>query len=263
MNVYVPSRSRTERSLTLEALSFGKVPGARVWLAVPAGQAGAYGPLAARHGVQILPCPKLGIAATRHAIGLHAAKCGDAKFVMFDDDLRWFRRKSFEDKTLYRLTEGQMLTMLNITERGLNHYAHLAISPRQNNNQLPMPYVENRRPIRALGYQTAVFLKAKHGRVAIMEDFDVTLQLMRLGYKNCLITKYSQDQRQTQNPGGCSDYRTHELHQQNVRKLADLHKGFITLKEKNNITGGEFGKRMEALIYWKRAWLSSQGNPLL
>ena len=262
MDVYIPSRSRFERSLTLEALEFGNVPAPRLWLAVPAAQAGSYGPLAARYGARLLPCPRPGIAATRQHIGQHAASQGKDRFLMLDDDLRFFYRKS-DGVRLYKCVPKHMMLMLRDIASGLTHYHHLAISARQGNNQLKFPYVTNKRPLRALAYRTETFLKAEHGRVAIMEDFDVTLQLMKMGYANCVITKYAQDQQQTQLPGGCSDYRTHELHEENVRKMERMHRPFVKLVEKQNKTGGEFGKRMEAVIYWLKAWESSQKEDLL
>lgn len=262
MHVYVPSRSRAARSLTMEALAFGRVDRSRIWLAVPDDQATTYEPMAERYGVNILPCPKPGIAATRQHCGEHADQSCCDKFIMLDDDLRWFYRQE-NSVRLHKFEPKHMNQMLGNVERALDRYAHCAISARQGNNQLKYPYVENKRPLRALAYQTEVFLTARHGRVAIMEDFDVTLQLMKRGYKNLIITKYAQDQQQTQLPGGCSDYRTHALHEANVLRMARLHHPFVKVVEKDNKTGGEFGKRKEAIIYWDKAWKSSQQpNPL-
>jgi len=246
MPVYVPSRSRSERSLTLEALD-GTWPTA---LVVPQAQARAYAALGKRHRVPVLACPVQGIARTRQWIGEH---CRTSKFLMLDDDLRFYKRTS-EEVRLWKFEDGDMRDMLEYVSELLTKFAHVAIGAREGNNRMELPYVRCSRPLRALAYRKEPFLKCEHGRTAIMEDFDITLQLFAMGYQNAVITRYAQDQPQTQAPGGCSDYRTHKLHEANVRRMAKMHNGFVKTRTKENKTGGEFGKRLELTIYWQRAW---------
>jgi len=256
LQVYIPSRSRFDRSLTLEALQGVNWP--EVYLVVPLKQVPQYKALAARMKVKLLGCAKDGISLTRQFIGQHARD----KFLMLDDDLRFFHRPRFisapqgnvpnEKAQLFKNDPTQMRQMLIMVEKRLDSYVHVAISARQGNNQLPWPMEVNNRPLRALAYRKAAFLGCKHGRTQIMEDFDVTLQLIGKGHSNAIITCFAQDQQQTQLPGGCSDYRTHELHETNVKKLAQLHAPFVTVRSKSNKTGGEFGTRTEATIYWKK-----------
>lgn len=256
LQVFVPSRSRPERSLTLEALE-GKWP--YVALVVPAAQATQYKALAARHGAKLLACPVDGIARTRQWIGQQAK----GRFIMLDDDLRFYARNSFEDVALHMFNRRNMADMLTFVSRLLDYYAHVAISARGGNNQLKgFPYVTNKRPLRALAYRKKEFLSVQHGRVQIMEDFDVTLQLIAKGYENAVIVQYAQDQPVTQAPGGCSDYRTHALHEINVRRMAKLHPGIVKLRDKQNKTGGEFGSRLEATIYWEKAYAQAMEDIL-
>jgi hypothetical protein len=245
LEVFVPSRSRWERSLTLEALQ-GKWD--RVALVVPAAQVAKYRPLATRHGVRLLPCPAQGIAGTRQWIG----RMAKGHFIMLDDDLRFYTRAK-EGVALFQFGKHDMSAMLIYVHRLLDLYAHVAISAREGNNRLDYPWVTNSRPLRALAYRKGPFIECEHGRVAIMEDFDVTLQLLKMGYRNCILTAYAQDQPGTQAPGGCSDYRTHALHEANVRKMHKLHGDLVKLRQKENKTGGEFGTRLEATIYWEKA----------
>lgn len=268
MKIYIPSRSRFQRSLTLNALA---PPGEKAaWprediaLVVPQRQVAQYAALAERHGVQVLPCPVNGIAATRKFIGEHTPH---DHFLMLDDDLRFFYRPIFlvaerdedegllnEKARLYKNPVEMTTAMLNRIDALLHRYAHVAISAREGNQNLPYPLEECNRPLRALAYRKGPFLQCEHGRVAIMEDFDVTLQLMKMGYKNAIITDFAQDQIATQMEGGCSDYRTHALHQKNVLKMVELHTPFVVPREKENKGGGEFGKRTEATIYWKKMY---------
>lgn len=272
LEVFIPSRSRWDRARghpTLEALK-GKWD--KVALVVPAKQAARYKPLAAHYGVRLLACPYDGIAHTRRFIGEKARD----RFIMLDDDLRFYRRKSVDDWHLYAFNKGDMVGMLVLVARLLDLYAHVCVGPRQFNRKYSTavppsgatvephkyPWYVIGRPLRALAYRKREFLKCEHGRVTIMEDFDVTLQLLRMGYQNVIITQYAQDQYVTGEPGGCSDYRDHKVHADNVHKLAKLHAGFVKLVEKQNKAvklqaARDFGKRVEAMIFWDKAWRNS------
>lgn len=259
MPIYIPSRSRHHRSLTLEALDGTGWPRA---LVVPAAQAGAYRPLARDHGARLLPCPAKGIAATRQWIGEH---CKTDRFLMLDDDLRFYYRVMTlpQETRLWKCEPANMKMMLYAVQGMLTKFAHVAISAREGNNRMELPFVRCSRPLRALAYRKEPFLECEHGRVDIMEDFDVTLQLLGMGYQNAVITAWAQDQIQTQTAGGCSDYRTHKLHEASVKRMYKLHgKEFISLRQKENKTGGEFGKRLEATIYWQKRWQAAMEDIL-
>lgn len=237
-------------------------------LVVPASQAKSYLAMPNRGSIPVLACPVNGIAKTRQWIGQQAGP----KFLMLDDDLRFFYRPAIRPASdplpgaglpniapprLYRSEPEHITQTFACIDKALDIYAHAAISARDGNNTLPYPVALCRRPLRALAYQRKHFLACEHGRVDVMEDFDITLQLLRRGFQNYVTTAYSQDQYKTQLPGGVSDYRTHELHEASVRKMAEMHSEFITLKWKENLHGGEFGRRLEAIIYWQKAWKSS------
>lgn len=253
MDVFVVSRSRFSKSDTLERL--GKFASG-VTLVVPIRQVTAYGSLASRYGCKLVGCLHDGIARTRQFCG-KLSKSG--KMLMLDDDLKFYCRVSKDDWHLkYPKDLGRSVgDMLLAVEAALDDYAHVAISAREGNNRLPYEGVECSRPLRALAYQTSKFLELEHGRVQIMEDFDVTMQLLRKGYKNLVIASWAQGQIQTQMEGGCSDYRTLELHDRNVRAFAELHHPFVRLRSKANRSGGAFGTRTEATIYWQKAYQSS------
>lgn len=263
MQIYIPSRSRFNESKTLDRLKLnGVLPSKDVFMVVPTKQVKDYKAITQRYGAQLVGCPVTGIARTRQWIGQQA----EGKFIMLDDDLRFFfRPETLEDGSpndkakLRPIVEmpGGLVQTFALVEQKLDEYAHVAIGSREGNNQLPLPWVFNRRPLRALAYRRKEFLACVHNRVAIMEDFDVTLQLMRKGYANLVTTCFAQDHTMTQMPGGCSDYRTHELHAENVVKLAKLHDPFVKLTWKENKFGGEFAKRQECIIYWKKAYESA------
>jgi hypothetical protein len=159
--------------------------------------------------------------------------------------------------------------MLDCVEAALEQYAHVGISAREGNNRLDrqvrvgeyagldtdiVTAQECTRTLRALAYQTAEFLKCEHGRVDVMEDFDVNLQLLERGLPNLNLAHWAQGQRQTNAPGGCSTYRSQDVQTASAVRLAELHPGFVTLREKKNKSGGAFGNRTEVTIQWAKAY---------
>jgi hypothetical protein len=215
-------------------------------------------------GVSVRPCPAAvkGIAATRHWIGKYAGALGEESFAMIDDDIAEpFIRVSEDDWHLRYTTPEEYGGMLETIEALLGEpdIAHVGVSPREGNNRFPAgpaPLIQwNTRTLRFLCYKTKEFLEVEHGRVEVMEDFDVNLQLLRKGYKNANLMYWAQDQRGTSAPGGCSDYRTLAVHDAAARKLAELHPGLVRLRQKTNKTDlGGFGTRTEVTISWKKAY---------
>jgi hypothetical protein len=254
MDLFVLSRSRFKSSSTLERLGCCS---SRTVLVVPNKQVSSYRQLANQYSCGLIGCPDDGVAMTRAFCG-RLSKSG--KFLMLDDDLKFYRRVSKSDWHLRYPQDIQhdIEEMLEEVDTKLERYVHVAISSREGNNRLPYEGVECSRPLRALAYRTDEFRALEHGRVQVMEDFDITMQLLRKGHKNFIIAKWAQDQSCTQMAGGCSDYRTHDLHDRNVKKFAALHEPFVRLRTKHNKTGGSFGTRTEATIYWRKAWQSSQ-----
>jgi hypothetical protein len=175
---------------------------------------------------------------------------------MIDDDVRFYKRKSAEDWHLIPMDHDDFTMMFVGVQVALasNEYVAVGISPREGNNHMKAPREENTRLMRAVAYARDEYLACEHHRVQVMEDFDIQLQLLRRGLKTCSFTLYAQDQRGTNVAGGCSNWRTHEVHEQSAKKLAELHMGFVKTVEKKNKTGGAFGTRTEVMIGWKRAY---------
>lgn len=228
--------------------------------------------LASKPKIKVIGCNVEGIAKTRLWIGQYAKAHKQKYFLMCDDDLNFCVRKSPESYHLRPSTKEDVAAMLKWTEDKLKTYAHVSVSPRANNAGVPrlqsgdvsVLWQENKRTLRYLAYQTDAFLSMKHGRVPVMEDFDVNLQLLRSGRKNILSYWWAQDQRETGSPGGCATYRTHELHEAAAHKLFELHSPFVKLREKENksqtVKAAEaFRKRTEVTIFWEKAYQSSQG----
>lgn len=195
------------------------------------------------------------IALKRGRIGEIAQSRGEHTFLMMDDDLTFYQRKSEE---VYNLVDIEsFVPMIEKIKLLLGAYVHVGVSMREGQNRHPIDgvdgFVLNTRICRVHAFRTAAFNLVEHGRVQFMEDFDVALQLLRKGYDNCTITHYAQGQKATQTEGGCSEMRTHANHEASAIGLHNLHPQFVKLRDKKNKGGGEFGTRKEVTIYWKKA----------
>ena len=266
MKIYIPSASRfsAQSILVGPVADFSPLARQLTTYVVPNDQVANYhstleqtGLLA--EGVSVVGCGAQGIAATRHWIGSQCQERGEEKFAMVDDDVRFVRRAQPDATGLVKCVPADVDDMWRCVINQLDAYAHVGVSARQGNNNMGVGrwyevVEENTRTLRVLCYRTKDFLKAQHGRVAVMEDFDVNLQLLRMGLPNINLGWWSQDQKMTNAPGGCSTYRSHQLHEDSAHKLAELHSPFVSLRQKVNKTGGEFGTRTEVTIYWKKAF---------
>jgi hypothetical protein len=100
-------------------------------------------------------------------------------------------------------------------------------------------------------------------RVEAAEDFDVNLQLLTRGFKNRISAKYMVTCSETNAEGGCSVWRTLDLHNDAQRKLANLFPEFVTIREKEVASGPWKGQtKLAVTIQHKKAYESSQRNSL-
>jgi hypothetical protein len=247
MDIYVVSRGRWDRCPTLESLPNVKQ---QVTLVLHESERDKYLPLIQHHGCKAVAFGYSTIGEKRLLI---AKELAGKEFVMLDDDLTFYKRKSHTDWHLRPLEGHEDEFMFNEIEQALQHYAHVGISAREGQNRLPFPHVKNQRYMRVLGYQRDAYLACDH-RAEYMEDFDVALQLLKRKLPSYIFTDYAQNQSGTQAKGGCSLHRTVEKHEAAAIALHNRHPDCVKLRNKKNKTGGEFGERVEVTVYWKKAF---------
>jgi len=268
MPVFIPSMDRAGALFDkISTLSYVKRVKNPIFLVVPPDQVQRYQATCTNHGrtdVNVLACPEKGIAKTRHWIGKFCDEGNYPRFAMFDDDLNFAVRRSPDGNNLRPQTVEDTQEMLDWVESALSTYAHVGISPRDaaktnsvETGDKPLILL-NKRTLRTLCYRTKDFLSVKHGRVQVMEDFDVNLQLIRKGLWNCQTYWWTNDQRQTGSPGGCASYRSHQVQEESAHKLAEMHQPFVVIREKENKAqvvkeAKAFQKRTEVTIYWEKA----------
>lgn len=276
MPIFIPSMGRARAIFNGTGTTLGNIKNVPnpIYLVVPPGEADDYKRAVlnnSRNDVTVLSCDEKGIAKTRHWIGLYCKKKKFDKFVMMDDDLRFACRISADGNKLRQQENSDILQMLRWTEDALDDYAHAGVSPRDaakgsnvQTGDMPLT-LKNKRTLRYLAYRTKDFLSVEHGRVEVMEDFDVNLQLIRSRRPNIQAYWWTTDQAQTGSPGGCSSYRSLQVHENSAKKLAEMHAPFVTLRTKENKAqvvkaAKEFQKRLEVTIYWEKAYKYAMEN---
>jgi hypothetical protein len=268
MIIFIPSRGRANvyarKTLSHIPMSYMH----KTVVTVPYGEEDAYMKAAPRvaleSGLTILPVTYNRIADKRHKMALLANDRLEDKLCIIDDDLVFLVRRQVGHFSMRNQDHTDSAEMFEYIEKLLDTYVHGAISPREGNNRAgdgnrAQLDIENTRAMRFHFFRTDQYLSIEHNRMQTMEDFDATLQLLRMGYKNIVPYWYGQGQAKTQSPGGCSSWRTNELHDEQVKLLQSYHPEFVRLRQKSNKTDNDgFGTRLEATISWKKAWESAK-----
>jgi hypothetical protein len=256
MLIAIPSAGRAteQQQRTLNAL---KTAGHNPTLFVPRHEALAYVDI----HLNTIILDEIGIGPTRQAILDFSLTINSESVLMLDDDLEFFVRRKDDPTKLQKATPAQLRAMVKRAGSLLNKYAHIGVATREGANRSINPLHFNVRLLRALGYRADVLKRERvtFDRLPVMEDFDVALQLLRLGYPSAQINDYLQDQPGSNVEGGCSTYRSANMQARAARGLAKLHPNFVTVVEKPvPKSGGWFDvPRLDVRVAWKKAFESS------
>jgi TET-Associated Glycosyltransferase len=186
--------------------------------------------------------------------------------VMLDDDLRLDTRKE-DDPAHFRLSgPGDIKAAFAGLERALRRgFAAAGVCPREGGNRAgAAPYTYCTRMMRVLAYDLVALrtVGARFDRLPDVEDFDMTLQLLRAGRRTVLLNAWVQGQGRSQAPGGCARYRSHTTHARDVRRLAELHPGYVKVVEKATKSAWGGGTRDDVVISWRRAAIDGGAWPI-
>lgn len=183
-----------------------------------------------------------------------------SNFVMLDDDLDFAVRREDEPTKFRPASDVDVLRMLNeIRDMLMERHPLVGISAREGANYDTSQHKCCTRQMRVHGVNPSMFRAkgVRFDRVEFMEDFDVILQWLELGYPNWVLNGYVHNQRGGSNaPGGCSTTRTLEKHNEAAKHLQQLHPRFVRIVEKESGNWG--GARLDVNVSWKKAYESSQ-----
>lgn len=253
MKIYIPTMGR-ENQWTLMAMP--QWWRRRTTILCPKGDVAIR--VAKEFGAQVCIQAKgyAGIAGARQQI----IDMNEEPVLMLDDDLKFSHRPDHNDIKLVQSDERAVGEALDKVESLMEQYSHGSISTREGNNRCSEPITKIGRSLRALAYDPQIMKDLKiRFRLKVMEDFDVSLQLLRKGHPNFILWTHAQDQKVGSGaPGGCSSYRTPEVQAKAAWDLAALHPGFVKVVEKETKTGWKAfgGKRTDVIVYWKKAYES-------
>jgi len=250
MKIYIPTRGRADDQVTLSF--FPESLRKEVVLVIDSDEEHLYKD---KYDCQFMVIPEdiKGIAKKRQYIHKHT---DDKKIVMLDDDLRFYIRKSDSDWHLRYLEPDEYPALFGLLDVWLDDYAHVGVSAREGNNRVEKLAVENTRYMRVLGYNLDMFDGIELGRVQVMEDFDINLQLLRQGKPSKISYYYAQGQKSSNAAGGCSEWRTIDVHNAGAEKLHSLHPEFVKIVEKETKTAWNGMPRKDVNVQWKRAFNS-------
>lgn len=277
--IVIPSMGRAKRQQTLACFErTGIVHSYQVILVVPENEVGKYKKATYKgkrfkpstyRAVKIVGVPKeyKGISGTREFILMKLCLLLEKRTVfMVDDDLSFCYRPKINKPDMPYINSDtvQMHTMIETMSSWLdNGKVHVGLISRQANRKTGIKWQEPGRMMNAYAYDSekvrSLVKKGliKLGRVKVMEDFDLTLQLLRLGYPSRVSCRYAWTQTSNMD-GGCSSYRTAEVQAEAARMLARYHKPFVEVVEKkaktwkNNLTA-----RVDVRVQWKKAFEAS------
>jgi len=262
MRIFIPTLNRgPEMQFTIRELGPKLVKKYGVTVVCPVKEVKSFEGHPALLGARVRGCSAKGIAATRQSI----LECSDDPHIlMLDDDLSsWSWRDEAEGldgepSVRYRkATEAQRAAGLAEVVKLLRRYGHGSIGHRLfANNRAALDF--NTRQLRALAYDRD--LLKREGikfRVPVMEDFDVQLQLLKRGHECFQLNRLVQEQRGSNEEGGCSTYRTDDVQRKAAEQLAKLHPDCVTVVTKQQKGNGTmWGTRTDVKVNWRRAILA-------
>lgn len=255
MKTFITTLNRVGNQVTLK-----QVPWAT--LVVQAHEANAYRDAYPDTEIFVLPPEIRTLGPTRKYMLDVVAPSFGGQIVLLDDDLTISYRNDPADYHIKVATPEQVASLFEWVKNHLASYAHVSVSGREGQNNMSpedSAPLYNCRYMRFLAYNTLLFPEGiEVGRVDGMSDFDLNLQLLKAGKPSIMATRWAQGHKGTQTPGGCSEQRTLEAHSAEVDKMVEWHSPFVKSYFKNDKGAGEFGKRKEVRVQWKKAYESSQ-----
>jgi hypothetical protein len=250
--IVIPTRGRTSSQLTLG--SFNGALRKQTTIICPQKEVFKLSGLSEDIEVVAQPDPNWTIAKKRAWIMQEwAPSVGYDKILMLDDDLRFSTRISEEDWHLREIMREELSLEIQRLENKLGEdFPHVGFGPRQGNNRLEeVGWKTPSRMVYSLGYYLPIVLKeCELGRIETREDMDITLQLLRKGYPDAVWQTTVNDQRKFDAPGGATNERTIARSNDDARKLAELHPGYVSITEKAYKASVP---RVEVICQWQKA----------
>lgn len=186
------------------------------------------------------------------------------RVLIMDDDLVFATRRKDDPSKFTPSSHSDIEDMIASVESALYTYPVVGVCPREGGNRKTAPFDVNTRIIRVTGLNLDILKEhdVRYDRLPVMEDFDMLLQMLELGYDNMCLNSWVHNQGGSNTAGGCSTYRTDELQKQSAEKLHELHKPFVKVVKKKTKTAWGGKERTDVIIQWKKAGKFGRANLL-
>lgn len=257
MKIYIPTRGRAQKQITYHALPAGIQK--LTTLVVDYSERHMY---PCYPNVLVLPPTKDTIGRVRQAIcDWHDTTKYGPSLLMMDDDLSFYRRRTDQPDKFEDVEDNDVVYMVRALDHVMNKvgFKHAGIMAREGGNRM-VADKQNTRLLRVLAYNVETMRKhnVRFDRLIVMEDFDVALQLLQLGYPSMALCSWVHNQVGSGAAGGCSLYRTLERQAEGARGLHKLHPRFVKVVEKTTKTAWGGATRIDVMVQWKKAFESSK-----
>jgi hypothetical protein len=210
----------------------------------------------------ICPVQGKGMAVLRQWMMEYSVKQGWKKVVFVDDDLVLQVRR--EDLRVVGVaSQKQQEIIFNWVESTLDTYAHCALSERTAGFSDRQETVESTKGIQVVGYNLKMVQEsgARFNKDVpdwfFIEDFHMTIQLLKKGYPNLVSRKYRHSAAPSNELGGCSKFRTSKRMKEASKILERLHPEFVKAVQKETKSAWGGGTRWNVRVQWKKAYESS------
>jgi hypothetical protein len=249
MEILIHTYGRHERQYTWDNLS----PGVRdrTRLVVQAREQRLYD----GYPIHVLPPEITCLSATRQYI-FNSFEA--EKICILDDDLDFaVRREDFPSRFRKAGDEDidRLFAELEFYCGAEDGYGLVGVAAREGGNYQTGQFLYATRQMRVHAIDATLYRKLgiRFDRVAVMEDFDVTLQFLEAGYSNLVLNHWVTNQHGSNTAGGCSHYRTPEVQSASAHELARLHPGIVSVVRKATRVSWGGKPRDDVRIQWKKA----------
>lgn len=257
MKIFIPTMGRPNKQVTYDNLP----PALQMntTLVVPLDEVRFY---MAQTKAYVIGCPEKGIAPTRDWIMQYAKNTEIGKIVMLDDDIKFQKRN--DAMQIKNATDQECIEAFQWLENTLNEHIHCGIAVRFNAFADPREYLSPGRMMHVLAYRPreviesgAYFCKGVD-KDHVMDDFNMTLQLLTMGYNNKVSLTYRTSPGKANSKGGASLWRNVEITNRSANNMKKNFPDFVRIREKKNWDGIVGAQQLDIVANWKKAYESSR-----
>ena len=237
--IYIPTYKRLQNQITLNSLHNKD----NVWLVVRPEEEELAREI---HSNVLVYDGQPGICGKRDFICKHAK---GLRIMMMDDDVvpSYFYKQ--EDKIWAKWkknTEEQEKQMFAYVSNLMdNGYAHggfwvPGVGPRSYSDIVEKPYIENTRYYTAAWYDLSVIDPDTLDwfKCSVGEDFSIALQIHLKGYPSAVLRNWAMAASASHSKGGCSEWRTAEVHNNGQKELEAAFPDYVITKESKKVLDG-------------------------